>query len=55
MFVNVYIHIGINVAVACKTSLDFVADFFLNLFEFVFNYEPIKDLEASTFAFKHAK
>lgn len=46
---------GINVAVACKTSLDFVADFLINLFEFVFNYEPIKDLDASTFAFKHAK
>ena len=27
--VNVYMHIGINVAVACKTSLDFVADFLI--------------------------
>lgn len=44
---------GINVAVACKTSLDFIADFLINLLEFVLNLEPPK-VEESTFSFKHA-
>ncbi len=53
---------GINAAVACKTSLDFVADFILNLIDFVRGTEPesAEEIENNlgsrqTFAFKHAR